>query len=62
MAMMTMMQKSYSCNESDNGDTNENIDGIDYIVNIDWYYCCYCYYLETQLEAEEVVVANDQAD
>ena len=56
MAMRTMMQKSYSCNESDNGDTNEN---IDYIVNIDCYYCYYCYYLETMLEAEEVVVAND---
>ena len=53
MAMRTMMQKSYSCNESDNGDTNENIDCI---ANID---CYYCYHLETSLEAEEVVVAND---
>ena len=61
MAMMTMMQKNYSCNESDNGDMNEKEeDNIDYIANIDCY--CHCYYLETVLEAEVVVVANDQAD
>ena len=42
MAMMTMMQKSYSCNESDNGDTNEKKeeDNIDYNAHIDCYYCC----------------------